>query len=163
MGRQRQARLTLALHEKTETETKTKTKTKSRGSRGIRRGGSESRQYSRVCKPITLAKLAQSYSFWTSTLPPLRFYPTGSPEFTAAIACCRADTPLVPLANVVEKPIDSRSARPPCRPGVDSVSRRLARRTYIARRGRRCAAEWNGELFELSALLANVHGGLLCR
>src|SRR5258706_9185378 len=77
--------------------------------------------------------------------------------------CCRADTPSCILGEGVEKPIDSRSARPPCRPGVDSVSRRLARRTYIARRGRRCAAEWNGELFELSALLANVHGGLLCR
>src|SRR5258708_43883 len=122
MGRQRQARLTLALHEKTETETKTKTKTKtkSRGSRGIRRGGSESRQYSRVCKPITLAKLAQSYSFWTSTLPPLRFNPTGSPEFTAAIACCRADTPLVPLANVVEKPIDRGSAGPLCHAWADA-------------------------------------------
>jgi hypothetical protein len=34
--------------------------------------------------------------------------------------CCMADTPLASLANVVEKPIDSGSARSLCHPGADA-------------------------------------------
>jgi hypothetical protein len=45
----------------------------------------------------------------------------------------------------------------------NAVSCHLARRTSVARCGRPCTAEWNGELPKLSAQLADVHRGLLCR